>query len=87
MDVEKPASMKQPLLVLGGTGYVGKRLIPHLLETGYRVRAAARSVDKLKTSSWSRHPLIEFVSCDVLDASSLEKACEGCSAVIIWSIP
>jgi len=72
---------KQAILVLGATGYVGKRLIPHLLEAGYRVRAAGRSVGKLKTSFWSNHPLIEFISCDVLDASSLEKACEGCSAV------
>lgn len=71
---------KQTILVLGATGYVGKRLIPHLLEAGYRVRAAARSVAKLKTSFWSNHPLIEFISCDVLDAPSLEKACEGCSA-------
>ena len=72
--------MKRPLLVLGAAGYVGKRLVPHLLDAGYRVRAAVRSTAKLKTSFYSGHPLNEFVSCDVLEPSSLEKACQGCSA-------
>ena len=36
-----------PILVTGATGYVGGRLIPALLQAGYRVRAMARSVEKL----------------------------------------
>ena len=31
------------ILVTGATGYVGGRLIPALLEAGYRVRAMARN--------------------------------------------
>ena len=35
------------ILVTGATGYVGGRLVPRLLEAGYRVRCIARSAPKL----------------------------------------
>ena len=76
-----PPANNKPLLVLGATGYVGKRLIPYLLDAGYRVRVAVRSLAKLKDYSWRSHPLIECVSSDVLDLPSLKEACTGCSAV------
>ncbi len=37
----------KPILVTGATGYVGGRLIPALLDAGYRVRAMGRSLDKM----------------------------------------
>ena len=37
----------KPVLVAGSTGYVGGRLIPALLDAGYRVRAMGRSLEKL----------------------------------------
>ena len=63
-----------PILVTGATGYVGGRLIPALLEGGYRVRAMGRSVEKLACRPWARHEQIELVQGDVLDQQSLEKA-------------
>ena len=36
------------VLVTGATGYVGGRLIPALLESGYHVRAMARNIDQAK---------------------------------------
>jgi hypothetical protein len=33
------------ILVVGATGYIGQRLVPQLLASGYRVRALVRSVD------------------------------------------
>ena len=68
----------QPILVTGATGYVGGRLIPALLDDGYRVRAMGRSLDKLACRPWARHEQIELVQGDVLDRGSLEKACRGC---------
>jgi uncharacterized protein YbjT (DUF2867 family) len=72
--------MSKPVLVTGATGYVGGRLIPLLLESGYRVRAMARSLPKLQSRPWSGHPHIELVQGDVLAYDSLAKAASGCGA-------
>ena len=67
-----------PILVVGATGYVGGRLVPLLAEKGYRVRAMARSREKLDCRPWARHPNVETVSGDVLDKAALARAAEGC---------
>jgi uncharacterized protein YbjT (DUF2867 family) len=69
-----------PILVTGATGYVGGRLIPSLLNAGYRVRAMARSLDKLACRPWARHNQVELAQGDVLDSASLQKAAAGCWA-------
>ncbi|MFA5159059.1 MAG: SDR family oxidoreductase [Candidatus Omnitrophota bacterium] len=66
------------ILVTGGTGYVGGRLVPLLLERGYRVRAVARSLEKLKSRPWTRLPHVDLVAVDLLDLDSLRKAVAGC---------
>jgi uncharacterized protein YbjT (DUF2867 family) len=70
----------KPILVTGATGYVGGRLVPRLLEKGYRVRAMARSTAKLTSLPWADHPDFEIVAGDVQDKESLIKATQGCGA-------
>jgi uncharacterized protein YbjT (DUF2867 family) len=70
-----------PVLVLGATGYVGNRLVPYLLERGHRVRAAARSIEKLRERPFGGHPNVELAAADVFDRETLKNACEGCSVV------
>ncbi len=70
----------KPILVTGSTGYVGGRLVPKLLDSGYRVRALGRSISKLKARPWANHPLVELAAGDVLDYESLLKAAGGCQA-------
>ncbi|MBN1931327.1 MAG: SDR family oxidoreductase [Desulfobacterales bacterium] len=70
----------KPILVTGATGYVGGRLIPRLLEAGYRVRAMGRSIAKLKSRPWGTHPNIELTEGDVLEFESLRKSVSGCRA-------
>ena len=72
----------KPVLVIGATGYVGGRLVPLLLESGFRVRAMGRSLAKLDARAWSGHPLIDLVEGDILDLNSLRRAAQGCWAAL-----
>lgn len=70
----------KPVLVTGATGYVGGRLVPRLLKSGHRIRAAGRSLEKLACRPWAAHPNVELVVADARDAHSMAKALEGCRA-------
>jgi len=62
------------ILLTGATGYVGGRLLPLLVEEGWRVRCLARQPERLS----SRVPAgVEVVRGDVLDAKSLFLAMQG----------
>jgi uncharacterized protein YbjT (DUF2867 family) len=69
-----------PILVAGATGYVGGRLIPALLDAGYRVRDMARSLDKVSCRPWAGNRQVELVQGDVLNLESLNNAASGCRA-------
>ena len=71
---------REPVLVSGATGYVGGRLVPRLLDSGYRVRVLGRSLSKLESRPWAGHRRLEMAQADFLDYASLEKAAEGCWA-------
>lgn len=73
---------EKPVLVIGSTGYVGGRLVPLLLESGYRVRAMGRSFSKMAARSWANHPNFEMIAGDVLDFESLRTAARGCRAAV-----
>jgi len=60
---------KKLILVTGATGYIASRLIPRLLEGGYRVRCLVRQELRLQTRTW--FPYVEVFRGDVTDASSL----------------
>jgi uncharacterized protein YbjT (DUF2867 family) len=70
----------EPILVVGATGYIGGRLVPRLLENGYRVRALARNPAKLRGRPWAKNPGLEIVRGDVSDPDSLMQASRGCWA-------
>jgi uncharacterized protein YbjT (DUF2867 family) len=59
-------------LVTGATGYIGGRLVPRLLDSGFAVRALARNPDKLAGVPWRDR--IEVARGDLGDVASLEAA-------------
>lgn len=63
------------ILVTGATGYIASRLIPRLVDAGYRVRCLARDPRQLNGRSWSRS--VEVVQGDVTIPSTLHTALEG----------
>jgi uncharacterized protein YbjT (DUF2867 family) len=66
--------MDKLILVTGSTGYIASRLIPRLLEEGYRVRCLARTPLRLRGRSWFRD--VEVVQGDVTIPSTLHAALE-----------
>jgi uncharacterized protein YbjT (DUF2867 family) len=72
----KDERLNSPLiLVTGATGYIASRLIPRLLDAGYRVRCLARDPLRLKGRSW--FPFVEVIRGDVTIPSTLPAALEG----------
>jgi uncharacterized protein YbjT (DUF2867 family) len=67
--------MDKLILVTGSTGYIASRLIPRLLDAGYRVRCLARNPLRLKGRSWFR--AVEVIQGDVTIPSTLHAALEG----------
>lgn len=59
-------------LVTGVTGYIGGRLVPELLNRGYRVRVLSRDTDRLQGRPWIDE--VELVQADVLEPETLPAA-------------
>ncbi len=63
----------------GATGFVGRHIVAHLRDAGFRVRALVRESSDL---SPIRSSIDEFVVGDLGDPHSLEGCCDGVDAVI-----
>ena len=73
-----------PLVLLtGATGYIGGRLVPRLLEAGYRVRCLVRSADKARARPWAADSRVEIVEADFHDERAL-RAAMGSGAVAAY---
>lgn len=70
------------VLVTGGTGLVGGAVVRELLVRGLRVRALVRPGADLTNLGAPPRPGIELAEGDVLDRPSVERALDGCRAVV-----
>ena len=85
IDHQKPTDQKNSapenpplILVTGATGYIGGRLVPRLLEQGYRIRCLVRDASRLQGRSWQN--AVEVVEGDVLQPDTLVPAMQGVQA-------
>mgnify|MGYP001428789672 CR=1 FL=1 len=60
------------ILLTGATGYIGKRLLPALIEAGHEVVCAVRDTKRFHAPSLSPQK-IQVIEVDLLDKNSLEK--------------
>ncbi|CAI1517585.1 SDR family oxidoreductase [Serratia quinivorans] len=65
----------QRVLVLGASGYIGQNLIPHLIEQGHHITAAARRIEWLQEQHWPQ------VNCQYVDVYRPETL-----AAALWEI-
>jgi len=63
------------ILLTGGTGLVGSRLIPRLIDAGHECRTLVRGGKELPAGAIA-------VDGDILDEASLPRAVEGVSAIV-----
>ena len=70
--------MSELILVTGATGYIGGRLVPRLLEAGYRVRCLVRDAARLQGHPWREQ--VEISEGDALDPASLVEAMRDTSS-------
>jgi uncharacterized protein YbjT (DUF2867 family) len=68
------------IFVTGATGYIGGRLVPRLLDAGYRCRCLVRDARKLTSRPWYGRSGVEIVEADADDEEALVRAMSGCTA-------
>lgn len=67
------------VLVTGGTGFVGPKIVQALRAKGYEVRALVRRPDRARQlAAWGA----ELVQGDVTDPASVHAAVDGCTHVV-----
>ena len=60
--------------MFGASGYIGSNLVPHLVASGWRVRAAARNLAVLEARCWNS---VELTEADALKPETLAGALAG----------
>jgi uncharacterized protein YbjT (DUF2867 family) len=74
MDPPADTTASPVILLTGGTGYVGGRLIPLLEQQPVKLRCLARNPDKMRPSV---KETTEIIQGDVLDPPSMDEALRG----------
>ena len=68
--------------VFGGTGFLGRRVVQHLLDHGFAVRVASRHPERSAQVFSNTSSALEFVRADVGDEGSVMTAVAGAFGVV-----
>ena len=83
MTVDQVNPGSRQVLVTGGAGYVGARLVPSLIEAGYRVRVLDTcwyGTDVF--GELANNPMLELVVGDIRDRDTVNESVNECTDVI-----
>jgi NADH dehydrogenase len=72
----------QSATVFGGTGFLGRRIVRHLLDAGFAVRIASRHPDRATSIFRGAGSPIASVPGDINDDAAIATAVSGVSAVV-----
>ncbi len=74
--------MTRMVVVFGGTGFLGRRVVQHLAEHDFTVRVASRHPERGKTAFAGMSSGIEMIGADIGDDASIRSAVEGAFGVV-----
>lgn len=79
MEITQERLIKQQarVLVTGGTGFLGRRLVEYLVQQGERIRVLGRRT----VARWRHNDLIEHIRADIAEPGVIEEALEGVGQV------
>jgi NADH dehydrogenase len=73
------------IFLTGSTGFIGGHMLRRLLEDGHRVRALVRNPESERARvppGFDHDGNVEYLRGDVVSGAGLDKAVEGCEAVV-----
>jgi NADH dehydrogenase len=68
--------------VFGGTGFLGRRIVRHLLGRGFAVRVAARHPERVQVVFPSAEPVPQAVAADLQDEAAVAAALAGARGAV-----
>ena len=76
----QPPTKPRTVVVTGATGYIGGRLVPHLLAAGFHVVCLVREPRKLLARPWRNHPAVTVHKVDLADSEAVATTLRGAEA-------
>lgn len=80
--MEPDEARSRVVVVFGGTGFLGRRIVSHLLDHGIAVRVAVRHPERVRELFGPKRAGLEAVAADVGDENAVGAALSGAMAVI-----
>lgn len=74
--------MERSITVFGGTGFLGRRIVRHLLDRGFAIRIATRHPERARPLAKAAARPVETIRADINDEASVAAAVAGAFAVV-----